>query len=446
MATVNKDFRIKSGLVVEGANGTINGSNIITEDAISGGTQTNISVTYDANSGVINFVAENGLADSTTSDLVEGANLYFTDARAKAAVADDIATAKTTAIANAALDATTKADAAEAAAKLYADGLAGNYDAAGSASTAQSNANTYTDTAINGLTTSDIEEGTNLYFTDARAQTAVADNIATAKTTAIASAAQDATTKADAALASANTYTDGKVADLVGTAPDLLNTLNELSAAIADNPNYATDVANLVATKADTSYVDANFVNVADLPGQLDEYVPLTQKAQPDGVATLDATGYVPASQLGNQYIQSTDSNHTVSNGQLKLASQPLVSTLKLSSSARIHANAVSVYLADGATELATLGSGMYESSEVIIKAKSISSPGNLEITKILILADGLGNVALTEYGNVITNNELFDVTAIVTGSAGNYATKLMVTAIHSDINVTYHVTALIGE
>ena len=60
-----------------------------------------------------------------------------------------------------------------ASAQSYADGLASNYDPAGSASTAESNANTYTDNAINALDTDAIEEGSsNLYFTSTRAQDA----------------------------------------------------------------------------------------------------------------------------------------------------------------------------------------------------------------------------------------------------------------------------------
>lgn len=92
MATVTKDFRIKSGLVVEGANATVNGSDLITEDAITGGTQTNISVTYNPTTKTVNFVAENGVADSNTDQLSEGTtNLYFTNERAQDAVADAIA-------------------------------------------------------------------------------------------------------------------------------------------------------------------------------------------------------------------------------------------------------------------------------------------------------------------------------------------------------------------
>jgi hypothetical protein len=55
--------------------------------AISGGTQTNISVSYNNVSGKFDFVAENGVDDSTTDDLDEGtSNLYFTNARAVAAL------------------------------------------------------------------------------------------------------------------------------------------------------------------------------------------------------------------------------------------------------------------------------------------------------------------------------------------------------------------------
>jgi hypothetical protein len=55
-----------------------------------------------------------------------------------------------------------------------------------------------------------------------------------------------ATAKAQA-IADANAYTDGEVAALVSTAPELLDTLAELATAIANNPGYATDAANAVA-------------------------------------------------------------------------------------------------------------------------------------------------------------------------------------------------------
>ena len=69
----------------------------------------------------------------------------------KEQVATDIATAKGEAIAAAATDATTKADKALEDAKDYADGLAGNYEVAGAAATAEANANDYTDTEVQSV-------------------------------------------------------------------------------------------------------------------------------------------------------------------------------------------------------------------------------------------------------------------------------------------------------
>jgi hypothetical protein len=51
---------------------------------ITSATKTNISITGDENG--LTITAENGVADSTTSDLAEGTRLYFTDARAVSAL------------------------------------------------------------------------------------------------------------------------------------------------------------------------------------------------------------------------------------------------------------------------------------------------------------------------------------------------------------------------
>jgi hypothetical protein len=172
MATVDKNFKVKNGLVVEGTSGTINGSEIITEDIITGGIQTNIAVTYDAQTKTVNFVAENGVADSTTDDLVEGAtNLYFTDARVKNVIDAAITNGTQTNITVTYDDATNTLsfNAENGVADSTTDDLV------------EGSINLYftdqraIDAVINGaVNTDDIEEGsTNLYFTDARAIAAV---------------------------------------------------------------------------------------------------------------------------------------------------------------------------------------------------------------------------------------------------------------------------------
>jgi hypothetical protein len=52
--------------------------------------------------------------------------------------------------------------------------------------------------------------------------------------------------ESDLTTTSANSYTDQKIAELIDAAPDLLNTLNELAAAIADDPNFVTTITTAV--------------------------------------------------------------------------------------------------------------------------------------------------------------------------------------------------------
>ena len=63
---------------------------------------------------------------------------------------------------------------------------------------------------------------------------------------------------------------DTKIAALVDSAPTTLNTLNELAAALGDDPNFATTVATNIGKKADQSALDttnAKFNNYLPLTG-----------------------------------------------------------------------------------------------------------------------------------------------------------------------------------
>jgi hypothetical protein len=114
--------------------------------------------------------------DTEISDLDTSLKAYADQAETDAkAYTDNRETAITTAYQS-------YADTAEADAKTYADGLAVNYDSAGSASAAQTAAegfatglNNTTNDRIDDLTTSDIPEGSNLYFTDYAAKVSAVD-------------------------------------------------------------------------------------------------------------------------------------------------------------------------------------------------------------------------------------------------------------------------------
>lgn len=70
----------------------------------------------------------------------------------------------------------------------------------------------------------------------------VLDRAAAVSAEAAARVAGDAAT-----LSSANTYTDGKITDLVNGAPAVLDTLKELADALGSDPNFATTVASQIA-------------------------------------------------------------------------------------------------------------------------------------------------------------------------------------------------------
>lgn len=102
---------------------------------------------------------EDAISEITTTNVPEGTNLYFTDQRAQDATAARIQEA----IDQAAEDATNKAGLAE---------INAVNTAAGAASQAVTN-------AIIALTTTDITEGENLYFTEERVASAIGSNLTT---------------------------------------------------------------------------------------------------------------------------------------------------------------------------------------------------------------------------------------------------------------------------
>ena len=117
-------------------------------------------------------------------------------------------------------------------------------------STAQASANTAVANAAAEALAAHESDTTNVHGIADTALLATKSYADQAEADAISAAAADATSKANAALNSANTYTDGKVSALIDSAPGALDTLNELAAAIGDDANYASTITNALALKA----------------------------------------------------------------------------------------------------------------------------------------------------------------------------------------------------
>ena len=177
-------------------------------------------------------VVSTGTGSLTTDDVAEGANLYYTDTRVNTLLS-------------------TKNYATES----YVD----TADAATLAS-AQAYADSVVSSGTGSLTTDDIAEGANLYYTDTRVNTLLATKnyatesyVDTAETDAISTANAYTDARETAITTAYQAYTDTSVANIVDTAPAALDTLNELAAALGDDANFATTVATDIGTKVSKS-------------------------------------------------------------------------------------------------------------------------------------------------------------------------------------------------
>ena len=267
MATVNKDFKIKQGLVVEGLQGTINGEVILTENA----------------------------GDQYILDLIGGETLV----KSVEATQLEVSVAGKLSVKSGVFDASGAAATAQQNAEDYADGLAPNYDAAGSAAAVAGDLTDHENATVahgaqgavvgttNTQTLTNKTIGDTLNFTGAGAMTINSDShivltpaagssvkwgadiLATqgyadaaeadAKSYADGLASNyDAAGAAAQALSDAEDYTDTAVGNLVGAAPELLNTLQELAAALDNDPDTINSLQSIAAGKQDELTAGAN--------------------------------------------------------------------------------------------------------------------------------------------------------------------------------------------
>lgn len=150
--------------------------------------------------------------------------------------------------------------------------------------------------------------------------------------------------KADTAIQSLSgyateTYVDNKVAGLVDSAPATLDTLNELAAALGDDPNFATTVTNQIGGKVDkidgkglstNDYTTAEKEKLAGIATGANNYVlPVATSSTIGGVKsgtdiTIDSSGNVSVNDDSHNHIignvdglqDALDNKVNVENGQ----------------------------------------------------------------------------------------------------------------------------------
>jgi hypothetical protein len=421
MATVNKNFRIKHGLVVEGSTATVNGQNILTETG--------------SDQYILNLVGGQNLIDSVASGLsVDGNSQLSIDRTVVDGWYDSNGAA-----AAALSDAQDYADTAEAdavtAANSYTDGretaITTAYEAY--ADQAEVDAKAYTDTREGAITTA-YEAYADQAEVDAKAYTDTREGAITTAYEAY----------ADQAEVDAKAYADQKVADLVDSAPALLDTLNELAAAIGDNPNYATDLATSVGEKVAkagdtmTGLLVLSADPSANLGAATKQYVDAAEtdaKAYTDtreGAITTAYEAYADQAEVDAKAYTDTREG-AITTAYEAYADQAEVDAIATAQAALddvldgttpftdLNINDVAKQVAARTTSLASVPVTAYQFNKTNFKSGKflikIDNGTHNEISEILVTLDSSNNVAITEYAIVGTNGSRGTITADVDGT-----------------------------
>ena len=498
MATVNKDFKIKSGLIVEGASGTINGFNILTEAQASidfivdtiGGTATsdNTPDTVVKRDGSGDFAA-----NVITADIV--GNLTG-DVTGNADTATALETARTLSVSgdvtgSVSFDGTADADIVVTIDSSFATDV----EVSTAKAEAISDAADYTDGREVAITTAyesyaDTAEADAITTSNAYTDTLVGDN------TIDGTAGNTIKARIDAA-----------VANLVDGAPDLLDTLNELAAAIADDENFATTIASDIATGVTTAktYTDTretaitaayqSYADTAEADAVATASADATTKANTaesnantfttNSIDALDTDAIeegatnlyftderaqdavaasIAAGTHENITITYDDANGTVSfvaeNGVADSTTDDLVEgstnlyftdTRAVDALEAVVPNFTEVDINSVATQVAatqtvatasqvvgySFDGDAYRTAEFIVKA---ANGVHTEVSKVLVTLDTSDNIAITEYGMVGTNGSLATITAGMSGTD----VQLLVTTANNATDVTVVGTLLV--
>ena len=278
-----------------------------------------------------------------------------------------------------------KADVAESAANSYTDGqitaevTRSNGYADGVALTAENNAKSYADdlvadeivdrnlainNAINALSTTDIEEGTNLYFTNQRALDATA-------------AAYDYAGAASDAEFNANNYTDNAI-----------NALNTDAIEEGVNNLYYTDArARAEAVNLLTNAYTEN-VTISEIPG---------------GIQVIAENGV--AGSTTDDLVEGTNNLYFTDQRVLDAVNNSTVTPTAVEINNYRKEEATQQYVGTASTVNVHELTGMYESVKYLVRVVGWSGGvKHSQMTEILMTVDGNGNIAITEYGTICTD------------------------------------------
>jgi hypothetical protein len=406
MATVNKDFRVKNGIVVEGATGTIDGSNILTEASteflqdtvggmVTGNTESNITVTYDDDNGKLNFSSTdtNTTYSVSAETATGGANLRLTDS---AATTDDVKIASGTAITVSRTDANTITVTNDGVTALT--GTANEVEV--SASSGSVTVGLPDNVTIGGTLTVTGDLTVNGTTTTLNTDTlAVEDNIVVLNSNVTGTPSLDAGIEVER-----GTYTNAKIY------------WNETENAwYLSTPGDSGDAATEAAITASGSLSLFNTIS--------------------DGsnTATPDSSNDTLTFAAGTGLTASVNGTTDTVTFSLDAAATASVLSVTLPDALLGSATATS---AGTSVTLDTFSTTTYSSAKYVVQAKNGS--GDIEVTELLVTVDGSGNVYLTEYANIFSNASLAEFTATQTSNTLTFTADSTTSGVVFKVSKTY--------
>jgi hypothetical protein len=406
MATVNKDFRVKNGIVVEGTTGTINGSNILTEASteflqdtvggmVTGNTESNITVTYDDDNGKLNFSSTdtNTTYSVSAETATGGANLRLTDS---AATTDDVKIASGTAITVSRTDANTITVTNDGVTALT--GTANEVEV--SASSGSVTVGLPDNVTIGGTLTVTGDLTVNGTTTTLNTDTlAVEDNIVVLNSNVTGTPSLDAGIEVER-----GTYTNAKIY------------WNE------------TENAWYLSTPGDNGDAATNAAITAS--GSLSLFNTISDGSN---TATPDSSNDTLTFAAGTGLTASVNGTTDTVTFSLDAAATASVLSVTLPDALLGSATATS---AGSSVTLDTFSTTTYSSAKYVVQAKNGS--GDIEVTELLLTVDGSGNVYLTEYANIFSNASLAEFTATWTSNTLTFTANSTASGVVFKVSKTY--------
>lgn len=277
------------------------------------------------------------------------------------------------------------------------------------ANTAESNANDYTDGQITNVT-GIISDHTN----DTTSVHGIADTSQLETKT-------GAQNKASTAQSNAAAYTDTAISNLVASAPGTLNTLNELATALGNDPNFATSIATTLGEKlnfvvdtaanfvADNPLSDANTLYIESGEG-------LGKAKLGNGVDYYNDLLYVgeySALDLVNQHNSTEENVHGISN-TANLAYQSDVSAV--ASDLSTHANdTTSIHGISNTANLAYQSDVSSVASDLSNHASDTTNIHGIADTSELATNSGVNTAISTHAGSTLNVHGIGNTADLVT-------------------------------